>query len=81
MVGFALKKIAKLAAIILGLLFVGLQYLAYESIIDINYDKLINYADSLVGQSGQFSVPSFLISNLPFAGSFALGFSLGFSKG
>ena len=66
---------------ILGPLTTQLGIGGIGGLIDINYDKLINYADSLVGQSGQFSVPSFLISNLPFAGSFALGFSLGFSKG
>jgi len=80
-VGFALKKIAKLVAILLGLLFVGLQYLAYIGIIQINYDRLIEYAQNLVGSAGQFSIPSFLIANIPFAGAFVAGFALGFLKG
>ena len=39
-VGYALKKIAKILAVLLGLMFVGLQYLAYRGIIGINYDRL-----------------------------------------
>lgn len=81
LVGYSIKKVAKIVAVMLGLLFVGLQYLAYVGILQINYDKLIESAQGLTGRVGEFTLPSFLISNIPFAGSFAAGFAIGFAKG
>lgn len=79
LVGFAAKQIAKIVAVLLGLVFVGLQYLAYTGIIDIHYDKLIQYLNGLLGF--QSTISTFLFSNLPFAGGFVTGFALGFRKG
>lgn len=81
LVDYALKKIAKLIAVLLGLAFVGLQYLAYKGIIQINYEALVLYARQLVGQFEGSGLISLLLVNLPFAGSFALGFTLGLQKG
>jgi uncharacterized membrane protein (Fun14 family) len=40
LVGFALKKILKILAIIVGLFFAGLTYLQYQQILNINWSKL-----------------------------------------
>ncbi|MFQ6085719.1 MAG: FUN14 domain-containing protein [Candidatus Bathyarchaeia archaeon] len=78
-VGYAAKQIAKIIAVLLGLAFVGLQYLAYKGIIDIRYDRLIQQVKELVGI--QSTLSTFLFSNLPFTGGFVAGFALGFKAG
>ena len=40
LIGYALKKILKILAIVVGLFFAGLAYLQYQQIVDINWDKL-----------------------------------------
>jgi len=80
--GYALKKIGKLIAIILGLAFIGLELLAYKGIITINYDALVAWANGVIGQVGQAEgVLNVIIGNLPFAASFLVGFAIGFKMG
>jgi len=81
-VGFAIKKITKLIAIIIGLFIIALLYLGTSGIISINYDKLWNATAGwlgLAGQAAEWLVG--LISLLPFVGSFLVGFVLGFKLG
>src|SRR5712692_6315737 len=40
LIGFALKKVLKLLAIVVGLFFAGLAYLQYQQIVNINWNKL-----------------------------------------
>jgi uncharacterized membrane protein (Fun14 family) len=40
LIGFALKKVVKILAIVVGLFFVGLAYLQYQQIVNINWNKL-----------------------------------------
>src|SRR5947209_12023545 len=40
LIGYALKKIVKLVAIVVGLFFVALAYLQYQQIVNINWNKL-----------------------------------------
>ncbi len=81
-VGYALKKIAKITAVIIGVGFLVLQYLAYEGIITIDYGALKDWALGLTGQaSGLMGVLTSILANLPFASSFIVGFVLGFKKG
>lgn len=82
LVGYALKKFAKLVAIFLGLGFVILQYLAYVGVISINYGALKDWAMGVMGQaSGLGGVVFNILANLPFGASFALGLYVGFKKG
>jgi uncharacterized membrane protein (Fun14 family) len=39
LIGYALKKVLKILAIVIGLFFAGLAYLQYQQIIHINWDK------------------------------------------
>jgi uncharacterized membrane protein (Fun14 family) len=81
-VGYTIKKIAKIFAFIIGVAFLGLQYLAYKGIISINYSALQKWAEDLVGQVGVAqSVLSTIIANLPFATSFLVGFGIGLKLG
>lgn len=81
-VGYAIKKISKLVAIIMGLFLVALIYLSTQGIISINYGALWDW---LAGSSGllgsAFSWLVSAISLLPFAASFIAGLVLGFKVG
>lgn len=81
-VGYAFKKISKLIIILAGLFFLLLLYLGYSGIIGINYDKLLEAIGNGLGLSGQ-AVQWLIgiISILPFAGSFTVGFFLGLKMG
>lgn len=80
-VGYTLKKFAKIVAIILGVLFIVLQILAYMRFITVNWD----YINSFIAPSGLqtlwISLISIITYNFPFAGAFITGMYVGFNKG
>ena len=77
--GYVIKKIVKLAVFFMGLGFLSLLYLSQNGIISINYGKLIDaISTSLTEVTGFLST---IITLLPFASSFAAGFTLGIWKG
>ncbi len=80
--GFALKKMMKLAAIVIGLFVIALIYLGYQGIISINYGALGNAVSGALGLTGTAAgIIAPIIAHLPFAGSFGLGFFLGLKIG
>jgi len=40
LIGYALKKVVRLAAVVVGLFFSGIAYLEYQQILNINWNKL-----------------------------------------
>ncbi len=80
--GYAFKKFLKLVALVVGLFIVALVYLAYQGIISINFGALGNAIASGLGLAGQATsfIPT-ILSLLPAAGSFGVGFFLGFKMG
>src|SRR5207253_4598525 len=40
LIGYAMKKVVKILAIVVGLFFAGLAYLQYQQILNINWNKL-----------------------------------------
>ena len=81
-VGFALKKIATLLIIVLGLFILALLYLGASDIISINFSTLWSAVSDWLGSASQaFSWIIGLIAIIPFLGSFAVGFFLGFKLG
>lgn len=80
--GFALKKIAKIFIVVIGIFILALLYLGVGNIIGINYGALSNAIGGWLGTAGQAaSWIVGLISLLPFIGSFMMGFFLGFKLG
>jgi len=80
--GYALKKIGKLVAVLVGIAFLGLELLAYKGIISINYSALQEWAAGLIGQVGEAEgILTLIIGNLPFASSFLVGLALGLKIG
>ncbi len=80
-VGYTLKKVAKIVAIFLGITFITLQYLAYKHVITVDWNKVQSAVDKQHLEQSAEGLMSFLTYNLPFAGSFILGFVIGFKKG
>lgn len=81
-VGFAIKKLSKLVLVLIGLFLLALIYLGARGIININYDALWSGLSGLLGLAGSaFSWLVGVISLLPFAGSFLVGFFLGLKLG
>jgi uncharacterized membrane protein (Fun14 family) len=46
LIGYALKKVIKIAAVIVGLFLAGLAYLQYHQIVNINWNKLQTVSES-----------------------------------
>ena len=81
-VGYAVKKMTKILAVLIGIGALILIYLGYEGIISINYDKLTEMIERIMGTASQAStVLTPIIANLPFAGSFIAGLAVGIKLG
>jgi uncharacterized membrane protein (Fun14 family) len=81
-VGYAVKKMMKIVAVIIGIFALILIYLGHTGIIDVNYDKLSEAIEGLYGGAGEAThwlTP--LVANLPFAGVFLVGAAIGFKAG
>lgn len=74
LVGYLTKRLAKILAVVVGLIFVGVQLLAYLGIVQINYDKLVIFVkQALRVRSGFIAV---MFSNVPFTVGFVGGLAL-----
>src|SRR6476660_7282669 len=92
LIGYALKRVVKILAIVVGLFFAGLAYLQYQQIVNINWNKLQAVSQNAVTTlaNATTQIPGFnnsdhiaALSNLgiPLTGSVSVGFTLGFLKG
>jgi len=81
LVGYIVKKVAKIFAVILGIFILSLIALAYIGAISMNYDKLTDVLSKLTipEQAVELLMP--ILANLPFAISFAVTFLIGLTKG
>jgi uncharacterized membrane protein (Fun14 family) len=86
-IGFAIKKVMKILAIIAGVFFAALIYLQSQGIININWDKLesgsqwtiTTIANSLTDTGQISSIAGDL--GIPLTGGLASGFAIGIMKG
>lgn len=92
LIGYALKKVIKVIAVVAGLFFAGLAYLQYHQIVNINWSKLQAVSQSTITTlaNATAQIPGFsssdhtiALSNLgiPLTGSLSMGFAIGFMKG
>ncbi|SDF10502.1 Uncharacterized membrane protein, Fun14 family [Thermus arciformis] len=84
-VGYALKKVGRLLALALGLLFVALQLLAQAGYVEVDWTRIQRDVEPFLQQPGLKSLWERLLStltyNLPFGASFLGGFLLGLRAG
>jgi uncharacterized membrane protein (Fun14 family) len=85
--GWALKKVIKLAAVVVGLFIGTLIYLQSQAVISISWDKLQSVTEvtlatitNSITDTGEIST---MVDNigLPLTGSISAGFAIGFMKG
>jgi uncharacterized membrane protein (Fun14 family) len=97
LIGYALKKVIILLAVIVGLFVAGLAYLQYHHIANINWNKLqivsgdaiTTFSNAIIIQipafgDGHATVTSSLATTsfgIPLTGSMSAGFTIGFMKG
>ncbi|MBV9177414.1 MAG: FUN14 domain-containing protein [Nitrososphaeraceae archaeon] len=88
LIGFMLKKVMKILAIIAGALFAFLLYLQSQEMLNIYWDRLQNTSQGIVSAitaalttttaaGGSMSIPGIQLTT----GSAAVGFTIGFMKG
>jgi uncharacterized membrane protein (Fun14 family) len=95
LIGYALKKIIKIVAIIAGFFLAALVYLQYQQIVSLNWGKLqmiaegalttfANAMQQIPGFDGYGNAPAELVMTnpgIPLTGSLAIGFTIGFMRG
>lgn len=93
LIGYALKKVVRLVAIVVGLFLTGLAYLQYQQIVTINWDKIPKVSHSLVTTLADTiaKIPGAAVNHplgleisslgIPLTGSISTGFAIGFMKG
>jgi uncharacterized membrane protein (Fun14 family) len=91
-IGYAIKKILKIVAVIVGLFFAALAYLASQGVITVHWDKigssstsaLVGLQNATIGATpGAADHVMMALANIgiPLTGSFAAAFAFGFMKG
>jgi len=94
LVGWALKKVVKLFAIMAGLFLAGLTILQYQQIASVNWDKLeqalegainavVNATTKMIDGSGHPEMTGLAVTafGIPITSSMSIGFTIGFMKG
>jgi len=80
--GYALKKLGRAVAFMVGLFFIGVQVLAYQGYLQVDWAGIQRDLAPALSAESMNSIweraVSVLTYNLPFAGGFLPGFWLGF---
>ena len=90
LIGYALKKVIRMLAVVVGLFLAGLAYLQYQQIASINWNKLegtitaavANAATSTFNDNSNVAAVA-MMSNfgIPLTSSMSVGLTIGFMKG
>jgi uncharacterized membrane protein (Fun14 family) len=92
LLGYALKKVIKMLAVLVGLFLAGLAFLQYQQIASINWHKLEGTITKLaatvtttstINDNSNVAASLPMMSNLgiPLTSSLSVGFTIGFMKG
>ena len=95
LIGYALKKVVKLVAVVVGLFFAGIAYLQYEGVVTVNWSKLqaasqntvstiANATTQIPGFGSDHHTAAALVMTsvgIPLTGSLSMGIAIGFMKG
>jgi uncharacterized membrane protein (Fun14 family) len=87
--GYAIKKVIKLVAVIVGLFIAGLAYLQYHQVASLDWNRIEALVTTALGNAtsqisaGQDLTTALAMSNfgIPLSGSMSAGFAVGFMKG
>ena len=80
--GYALKKVAKIVAAIIGIFALGLLYLQSQGVISVDWLGVQAWGNTALAGLGQIEgALGVIISNLPFAVGAIVGFGIGIKMG
>ena len=84
-VGYTAKKLTKLVALALGLVFIAIQGLVYLKFVSVDWNAVQSTAEHVWTDAQGVTLADraweVLSANLPFGGGFVAGFALGFKLG
>jgi len=84
-VGYTAKKITKLAALVVGLIFIAIQGLVYLKFVSVDWSAVQHSAEHVWRDAQGVTLADrawdVISANLPFGGGFVVGFGLGFKIG
>ena len=87
LLGYAIKKVVKLIAVVAGLFIAGLAYLQYQQVASIDWNRIETLANSALGNvttqiSNNQDAATLAMSNsgIPLTGSMSTGFAVGFMR-
>src|SRR5262245_2565084 len=84
-VGYTAKKVTKLVAIVLGLVFITIQVLVYMQFVSVDWNAVQQGAEHVWSDTNGVTLADraweVLSANLPFGAAFAAGFAIGFKLG
>jgi uncharacterized membrane protein (Fun14 family) len=84
-VGYTSKKLTKLAALLLGVIFLVIQTLVYLKFVSVDWEAVQHTAEHVWRDPHGVTLAEraweILSANLPFGGGFVAGFALGFKVG
>jgi uncharacterized membrane protein (Fun14 family) len=87
LMGWALKKIVKLFAIMAGLFLTGLTILQYQQVTSMNWDKvegtISTLANATTNTLNDYNIGTLAATNvdIPLTGGMSAGFAIGFMRG
>jgi uncharacterized membrane protein (Fun14 family) len=87
LMGWALKKILKLFAVMAGLILTGLAILQYQQVASVNWDKvegtISTIANATTNTLNHYNIETLAAANLgiPLTSGMSAGFAIGFMKG
>ena len=88
LIGYALRKVVKLIAVVVGLFIAGLAYLQYQQIASFNWDKIEGTISTIANTTStntfnNYNIETLATTNLgiPLTSSMSAGFAIGFMKG
>lgn len=81
-IGYAIKKVAKIVAAIIGLFSLGLIYLESQGMISVDWLGVEAWGNTALAGLGEMEgALGVILSNLPFAGGAIVGFGIGIKMG
>jgi uncharacterized membrane protein (Fun14 family) len=87
LLGYTLKKVVKLIAVVVGLFLAGLAYLQYQQLASFNWDKIegtfSTLANTTTNTFNGYNIETLVMTNfgIPLTSSMSAGFAVGFMKG
>lgn len=82
LLGYAIKKVLKLVAVVVGLFIAGLAYLQYQHIATFDWNRIEEISTTMIGHiTNQISSNQDVSAlGIPLTGSLSAGFAIGLMK-